>query len=106
VEAKDWTAAMDIVDQEIAHAPKDMDIRAWRARVLMWSGKIAEAEREYLEILAIVPNDPDNWMGLANVYSRERRAEEARRALDRAVELDPKRADLRAARGRAFASRT
>jgi len=71
VEAKDWTAAMDIVDQEIAHAPKDMDIRAWRARVLMWSGKIAEAEREYLEILAIVPNDPDNWMGLANVYSRE-----------------------------------
>jgi tetratricopeptide (TPR) repeat protein len=102
VEANDWTAAMDIVDQEIAYAPKDMDIRAWRARVLMWSGKIAEAEHEYLEILAIVPNDPDNWLGLANVYSRERRAEEARRALDRAVELDPKRADLRAARGRAF----
>src|SRR2546421_4260649 len=41
-------------------------------------------------------------MGLANVYSREERTKEALKALDRAVELDPKRADLRAARGRAL----
>jgi tetratricopeptide (TPR) repeat protein len=68
----------------------------------MWSGKLAEAEREYLEILAVVSNDPDNWMGLASVYSREDRTTEALQALDRAVELDPKRADLRAARGRAL----
>jgi len=102
VEARDWAAAMDIVDREIAHTPQDMDIQAWHARILMWSGKIAEAEREYLEILAVVPNDPDNWMGLANVYSREERTKEAMKALDRAVELDPKRADLRAARGRAL----
>ena len=102
VEAKDWTAAMDIVEGQMARAPQDMDIRAWHARVLMWSGKIAEAEREYLEILAVLPNDPDNWMGLANVYSREGQPERARQALDRAVELDPKRADLRAARARAM----
>src|SRR6202035_5848859 len=37
--AQDWTAAMSIVDREIARAPRDMDIRAWRARVLLWSGK-------------------------------------------------------------------
>src|SRR5437868_3620636 len=102
VEAKDWSAAMDVVDREFAHAPQDMEIRAWRARVLMWSGKIAESEGEYLEILAAAPNDPDDWMGLANVYSREGRTAEARQALDRAVELDPKRADFRAARGRAL----
>jgi tetratricopeptide (TPR) repeat protein len=102
VDAGDWSAAIEIVDREIAHAPQDMDIPAWRARILMWSGKLADAEREYLEILAVVPNDPDNWMGLANVYSREDRTTEALKALDRAVELDPKRADLRAARGRAL----
>ena len=102
VEARDWATAMDIVDREIARAPQDMDIRAWHARIRMWSGKLAEAEREYLEILAVVPNDPDNWMGLASVYSREGRTREALRALDRAMELDPKRADLRAARGRAL----
>jgi tetratricopeptide (TPR) repeat protein len=95
----DWPAAISIVDREIARAPKDMDVRAWRARVLLWSGKLAEAELEYQRILSAAPNDPDNWMGLANVYSRQGRTKEALLALDRAVELDPKRADIRAARG-------
>ena len=48
--AQDWTAAMSIVDREIARAPRDMDIRAWRARVLLWSGKVAEAEHEYHDL--------------------------------------------------------
>ncbi len=100
--AQDWTTAMRIVDREIARAPQDIDIRAWRARVLLWSGKVAEAEREYHEILTAVPNDPDSWMGLANVYSRERRTQDALQALGHAVELDPKRADLHSARGRAL----
>jgi len=100
--AQDWTTAMSIVEREIARAPQDMDIRTWRARVLLWSGKVAEAEREYHEILIAVPNDPDNWMALANVYSHERRTQDALQALSRAVELDPKRADLHAARGRAL----
>jgi tetratricopeptide (TPR) repeat protein len=100
--AQDWTTAMRIVDREVARAPHDMDVRSWRARVLTWSGSLDEAEREYREILVAVPGDPDNWMGIANVYSRQGRTEEALRALDRAVELDPKRADLRIARARAL----
>jgi hypothetical protein len=39
-------------------------------------------------------------MGLASVYLREGKIEEAQRAIDSAVELDPKRADLHAARAR------
>lgn len=101
-EAQDWVSAMRIIDYEVARAPQDMDVRAWRARVLTWSGRLAEAENEYLEILKFTRSDPDNWMGLASVYLREGRATEALRALDRAVELDPKRADVRAARGRAL----
>lgn len=97
-EAHDWIAAMRIVDHEIARAPQDMDVRAWRARILTWSGRLAEAEVEYQGILAAAPNDPDHWLSLASVYSHEGRAREAVRALDRAVELDPKRADIRVAR--------
>ena len=99
-EARDWESALRIVDQELARAPQDMDVRAWRARVLAWSGQIAEAEKEYLEILQVSRNDPDNWMGLANAYLREGRTVEALRALDAAVKLDPTRADLHAARAR------
>jgi tetratricopeptide (TPR) repeat protein len=101
-EARDWTTALAIVDREVARSPKDMDVRAWRARVLAWSGSLAEAEHEYDTILAAAPNDPDNWMGLASVYSRQGRARDALRMLDRAVELDPRRADLRIARARAL----
>src|SRR5437660_1570599 len=101
-QAQDWSGAMRIVDREIARAPHDMDVRAWRARVLAWSGHLAEAEREYREIIASAPNDPDTWMGLAGVYFGVGQTEEALRALDRAVELDPRRADLRVARARVF----
>ena len=99
-EAQNWSAALSIVDREIARAPQDMDVRAWRARVLAWSGRLAQAEREYAEILRVAPGDPDHWMGLANVYSRQGRNEDALQALDRAIKITPNRADLRAARGR------
>ena len=99
---KDWDSAMRIVEREIARAPQDMDVRAWRARVLTWSGHLAEAEKQYLEILKVSRKDPDNWMGLASVYLREGKIQEALRAMDIAVELDPKRSDLHAARARAL----
>jgi len=101
-EAGDWASALRIVDNEIARAPQDMDVRAWRARVLAWAGQLAKAEKEYLEVLKASGKDPDNWMGLANVYLREGRTVEALRALDTAVRLDPTRADLHAARARAL----
>jgi tetratricopeptide (TPR) repeat protein len=101
-EKGDWTSALRIVEQEIAHAPNDLDIRAWRARVLAWSGNLTAAEQEYESILNVSPKDADNWLGLAGVYSRERKYDKALQALDTAVQLDPKRADLRSARARAL----
>ena len=102
VEAQNWMAALQLIDREIARDPQDTDIRSWRARVLAWSGKLQEAEYEYLELVKLVPRDPDLWAGLGNVYLREGQTDKAVKALDRAVALDPRRADLRAARGRAL----
>jgi tetratricopeptide (TPR) repeat protein len=101
---QDWASAMGIVEEEIARAPGDMDVRAWRARILEWSGKLSEAEQEYLQILQVANKDPDNWLGLGNVYLREGKAQEASRVFDTAIGLDPKRADLRMAHGRALAA--
>ena len=99
-EAKDWVSALRLVDQEIALAPNDMDVRAWRARVLAWSDHLEKAEQEYLELLKVSRTDPDSWMALAGVYLREGKIQEAQRAIDAAAEQDPKRADLHAARAR------
>src|SRR5436190_22885976 len=82
-ETKDWDSAMRIVERELARAPQDMDVRAWRARVLNWSGHSAEAEKEYLEILKVYRNDADNWMGLASAYLREGKDEAGLLDLDR-----------------------
>ncbi len=100
VHEQDWNSALQVVEREIARAPGDMDVRVWRARVLLWSGRLAEARNEYLEILAAVPDDPDNWLGLASTHWREGRPDLALQALDRALTLDPQRADIHAARGR------
>ena len=100
--AQDWTAAMRVIDRELARAPHDLEIRTWRARILTWSGSLAEAEHEYRDIVSAEPNDPDNWMGLGNVCLREGRTEDALHALAHAVELDPRRADLHAAYARAL----
>src|SRR5690242_13923266 len=69
-EQKDWTAALTIVNRQIALTPHNADVRGWRARVLLWSGKLVEAEIEYNELLATVPDDPDLWLGLGTVYLR------------------------------------
>src|SRR5438045_7310751 len=91
---------MRLVAKESAEAPQDMDVRAWGGGVLAWSGKLPEAEKEYLEILKVSRTDPDNWMGLASVYVREGKLSEALRAISTAEELDPKRSDIHAARAR------
>lgn len=91
---------MRLVEQEIARAPQDLDVRAWRAWVFAWWGKLPEAEKEYLAILKVSRTDPDNWMGPANVYLGEGKIREAQKAIDAAEELDPRRPDIHAARAR------
>lgn len=91
---------MQLVDEVLARVPHDMDVRAWRARLLAWSGHLVEAEKEYLEILRVSRMDPDTWLGLAAVYLREGRIRDAQQAINAAEELDPKRADLHVARAR------
>src|SRR5882762_9571414 len=100
--ANNWPAALRVVDQRIAQAPDDLDLKAWHARVLGWSGNLAEAQQEYLQILSASPNDPDVWAGLGSVYAREGKDDDALLALGRAVQLDPQRADLRIAHTRAL----
>jgi len=93
---------MEIIDREISQAHQDVDVKFWRARILFWSGKLEEAEREYREIVIAVPNDPDYWLGLSAVYSHEGRSREAEETVNRALALDARRADIHLARARAL----
>ncbi len=103
-ELHDWAAAMQVIDREADRRPGDIEVREWRARVLVWSGNLTQAEQEWNAVVKIAPEDPDNWMGMAILYRREGRLEDAERAIRRALELDPKRADLLTERGRILRS--
>lgn len=102
VEASNWSAALALVDKQLAQAPNDSEVLAWRARVLLWAGRLDEAESQWKQVLAVAPNDPDNWMGIAGVYSRRGSPRQALEALDKAAQLDSKRADAHIARARAL----
>ena len=47
----DRAAAM--VDERLAENPGDVEARAWRARLLAWRGRWAEAESEYRRVLEL-----------------------------------------------------
>jgi tetratricopeptide (TPR) repeat protein len=96
----DWGAAMLVIDQRAITRPDDPEVMAWRARVLLWSGRPDDSEREWLRVLSLAPRDPDNWIGLSAAYLRQSRPEQALPAIDKAVELDPRRADTHFMRGR------
>ena len=89
---------MAVIDSQLQQAPKDPDVLAWRARLLLWAGRPSEAELEWKQVLALAPQDPDNWLGLANVYLQQGRPRQALKAVNNAVELDPSRADLHVAK--------
>jgi hypothetical protein len=101
-----WNDALGIVNEQIARSPTDLDIRAWRALVLTWAGRLPEAEQEFNEILKIEAGNPDYWIGLATVYLRQGRSNEALKTADHAVELDPSRADLKATRAQILRANT
>ncbi len=102
VSAKQLGAALAVVEQRLAEAPEDMEARGWRARILAWSGRWAEAEADYRTVLSRHPNDTDMLVGLADVLAWQQRFDEALAALDRARATDAARADVHTRRGRAL----
>jgi len=99
-EAQNWTKALAVLNGVLSNDPSDQDARAWRGRILLWSGEVKAAEAEFGSLTANSSKDPDMWEGLASVYEREGRWNDALESIDRAVQLDPRRADLHAERAR------
>lgn len=102
VAKKDLAGALQIADARLGVAPGDFEARGWRARLLYWSGRREEAEREYRFILDTLPNDTDALLGLVDVVMSEQKSEEALALLSRAQALLPPSAEVEVRRGRAL----
>jgi predicted Zn-dependent protease len=97
-EAREWNSALAVLDLEISRAPENPELKEWRARVLTWAGRLAEAEHEYRAILALDTRDPDNWAGLATVCLREGKIEDALRTIAGSLSSTKNRAEAKRTR--------
>lgn len=102
VNQRDLSAALVIAERRLAEAPRDLEARAWRARLLNWSGRREEAEREFRALLDAAPNDTDIMQGLADVLMAQQRYDEAMTLVERARNLLPRSAEVQVRRGRAL----
>jgi YaiO family outer membrane protein len=104
ITAKDLNGALSVAEIEIRNSPRNLEARGWRARILSWTGRWAEAEADFRMVLAVYPEDSEMLVGLANVLSWQQRFEEALELLDRAKQLQPGSAEVHNSRGRLFRS--
>ena len=52
-------------------SPENLPLRLAVARALLGIGRYAEAEREFLDALAVAPRDPELQLGLAHAYLQQ-----------------------------------
>ncbi len=85
-------------DRALAARPDDYDLRLGRLLVVNWMGDHLEAARGYRALAVERPGRPAPRVGLASALRWQGRADRARRAVDRALDLDPEDRDARALR--------
>jgi tetratricopeptide (TPR) repeat protein len=100
--AEKWDSAISVINGELTREPQNPELLEWRARLLLWAGQLDEAALEWKHVLTIAPDDPDNWMALGSVYWRHGNPKQALIAVNKALDLDPNRADAHVLRGRAL----
>ena len=93
-------SALGLVEQRLTQAPGDLEARGWRARLLAWLGRWAEAESEYRRVLDGAPNDTDILCGLADVLLWQDKTEQALAMVERARALAPAQTDILLRRAR------
>ena len=77
VQAQNFTVGLQIVERRLDRVPDDLEAQAWKARLVGWSGRLAEAETLYREVLRKASQDGDVLVGLVDVLTWEGKLEEA-----------------------------
>lgn len=93
VAARDLPGALARAEARLAESADDLEARGWRARILGWLGRWAEAEREYRRVLERAPRDLDILVGLGRTLRALDRPADARDCFRAALAIDPKNAD-------------
>lgn len=77
--------------EALRHTPgTDVQLMFLHARILAEMGRTAEAEAVYLQMTTRFPELPEPWNNLAALYVKRNELDQARRALEMAIMINPK----------------
>jgi|GEM_PF-2303033 len=96
-------AALRDLETLLASDPKNAIARLWRAKFLLASGRVEEAETELAAATAADPKNAAFWLWYAEALRARGRAREALGALERAAKLKPRGQQIAVSRARALA---
>ncbi len=94
-ESEAWTEALESLSRALGIHPRSEEALLLHGALLIRTGRFEEAEAAYREATLANPDSAGVWAALGSflVEHRESRAIEATQALERALEIDPWRAD-------------
>lgn len=81
--------ALALWDRAIGLAPKYLELRVSRARVLYWMGRLPEADAAISEMLPLLPNDPDAHELAGDIARARHDAVRARALYQQTMVLNP-----------------
>lgn len=89
IAAQNWSAALDELDARIASHPRDIQAKFKRGTVLARLNRDDDAIRQFTELTQLYPELPEPYNNLATLYAKHGRYQEARTALETAVQANP-----------------
>ncbi len=89
IAAQNWRAALAELDARIASHPQDAQAKFKRGAVLARLNRDDDAIRQFTELTQMYPELPEPYNNLAALYAKHGRYEDARAALETAVQTNP-----------------
>ncbi|WP_162877961.1 tetratricopeptide repeat protein [Trinickia diaoshuihuensis] len=89
IASQNWSAALVELDARIASHPRDIQAKFKRGTVLARLNRDDEAIRQFTELTELYPELPEPYNNLATLYAKHGRYQEARGALETALQANP-----------------
>lgn len=89
VEAGNLDAASVAAQAAVTAMPLSLDMLELQARTLLQRGQAQQALSSYAKMTSLAPRDPRGHLGTIDIHLRESHLDDARRAIDRALQAAP-----------------
>jgi tetratricopeptide (TPR) repeat protein len=89
IASQNWSAALAELDARIASHPQDAQAKFKRGTVLARLNRDDDAIRQFSELTQLYPELPEPYNNLAALYAKHGRYQDARTALETAVQANP-----------------